>query len=614
MITAIEIENFKAFGERQRIELRPITLLFGPNSGGKSSISHALHLLREIMVNRNIDATVCQSAGSALDLGGFARYVHGRQASKAEVVLAVEIDVPRNGFSVSPYEGGAPDREDGLIPEGDIASVFTAVKKATLRLRIGGGERPRIQSFDVDINGERLAVVQSRARVPYSEITNINWTHPLFLDQEELAEYKEALERQRARQDEEEHQPIAGTGEEDEIALEEELSEVNAEMEREDNRQTEGEDDAGFDIEGEDEEGLSEDDAVPRLYDADQGETEYDERVLLEEPPGLLADLWHDAAGGSGMPSVIAVDSFENGIPEWRRPLKVHFPNPLPEGDQERFAAILSAAVLGPGLLAQRALADLRYIGPLRTVPSRAEQRTGVHLGLSRWASGLAAWEQLADGSDELVKEVSDWLESDERLDTGYRLEREYFKEVPDHFVGLLLDPENSDRLDDLKGLITALPRHTRIVLRDVRRNLLLQPQDVGVGLSQVVPVVAALVDDLAPLVLLEQPELHLHPRQQAALGDVVIRAIQHAVRRRVIIETHSEHLILRLLRRIRETAEADSSGTSETDLQPDEVAVVYIQSKGTNAVVSSIDISDEGDFKQPWPNGFFAERVKELL
>jgi len=55
MITAIEIENFKAFGNRQRIELKPITLLFGPNSAGKSTVIQALHFAYEVLVNRNLD-------------------------------------------------------------------------------------------------------------------------------------------------------------------------------------------------------------------------------------------------------------------------------------------------------------------------------------------------------------------------------------------------------------------------------------------------------------------------------------------------------------------------------------------------------------------------------
>lgn len=78
---------------------------------------------------------------------------------------------------------------------------------------------------------------------------------------------------------------------------------------------------------------------------------------------------------------------------------------------------------------------------------------------------------------------------------------------------------------------------------------------DVGFGISQVLPVITLLhyVPEGAT-VLLEQPEIHLHPLAQAALADVLIHAATHPRRRvQVIVESHSEHLLLRLQRRIAE-------------------------------------------------------------
>ena len=74
-IAAIELENFKGIGPRQRVELRPITLLFGPNSAGKSTVLQALHYAREILERHNVDPDVT-IAGGLLDLGGFATLVH----------------------------------------------------------------------------------------------------------------------------------------------------------------------------------------------------------------------------------------------------------------------------------------------------------------------------------------------------------------------------------------------------------------------------------------------------------------------------------------------------------------------------------------------------------
>src|SRR4051794_35442845 len=78
MITAITIENFKGIGERFRLELKPLTLLFGPNSAGKSTIIQALHYAREILERRNLDASKTSSGGPFVELGGFQNFVHKR--------------------------------------------------------------------------------------------------------------------------------------------------------------------------------------------------------------------------------------------------------------------------------------------------------------------------------------------------------------------------------------------------------------------------------------------------------------------------------------------------------------------------------------------------------
>src|SRR6516225_10681723 len=81
-LNRIEIANFKGIGERQTIELKPITLLFGPNSAGKSTILQALHYMREILERGNIDPDVT-IAGGLIDLGGFATLVHNHELDRA---------------------------------------------------------------------------------------------------------------------------------------------------------------------------------------------------------------------------------------------------------------------------------------------------------------------------------------------------------------------------------------------------------------------------------------------------------------------------------------------------------------------------------------------------
>ncbi len=93
MITSIEIENFKGIGERIKLDISPMTLLFGPNSAGKSSIIQALHYAREVILHGNLDAHETEIGGKYVDLGGFKNFVHG-QSLDNEVKIKLTAKVP----------------------------------------------------------------------------------------------------------------------------------------------------------------------------------------------------------------------------------------------------------------------------------------------------------------------------------------------------------------------------------------------------------------------------------------------------------------------------------------------------------------------------------------
>jgi hypothetical protein len=134
--------------------------------------------------------------------------------------------------------------------------------------------------------------------------------------------------------------------------------------------------------------------------------------------------------------------------------------------------------------------------------------------------------------------------------------------------------------------------------------------EDVGSGFSYLFPILVALWDGTWSII--EQPELHLHPAAQCDVADVFIAAknMGHAA----LIESHSENLILRILRRIRETTEGRVKERS-LRVTPDDVAVLYFdpQSDGTTKV-KQLRISRDGDFIDRWPAGFFEERSRELF
>ena len=124
---------------------------------------------------------------------------------------------------------------------------------------------------------------------------------------------------------------------------------------------------------------------------------------------------------------------------------------------------------------------------------------------------------------------------------------------------------------------------------------------DVGFGVSQVLPVVVLL--NYVPegsIVLLEQPEIHLHPAVQSALGDVIINAMQSR-NLQIIVESHSEHLLRRLQRRI---AEEKVSNTK--------MHLYFTKMQNGQSVANHLELNEYGYIKN-WPEDFFGDEFGEI-
>jgi predicted ATPase len=123
---------------------------------------------------------------------------------------------------------------------------------------------------------------------------------------------------------------------------------------------------------------------------------------------------------------------------------------------------------------------------------------------------------------------------------------------------------------------------------------------DVGFGLSQVLPVVTLLqyVPD-GSTVILEQPEIHLHPLAQAGLADVIIQAAT-ARKMQVIIESHSEHLLLRLQRRI-----------AEETISANDVKLYFCDAPRGKSTLTPLDLDLFGNINN-WPENFMGDAFSE--
>jgi hypothetical protein len=124
---------------------------------------------------------------------------------------------------------------------------------------------------------------------------------------------------------------------------------------------------------------------------------------------------------------------------------------------------------------------------------------------------------------------------------------------------------------------------------------------DVGFGVSQILPVITLCY--YAPegsTLLLEQPEIHLHPAVQAGLADVLVDAV-NTRGIQIILESHSEHLLRRLQRRVAEEA-----------LTPDQAALYFCYTEKGESHLTTLDLDLFGNIKN-WPKDFFGDELGEI-
>jgi predicted ATPase len=132
------------------------------------------------------------------------------------------------------------------------------------------------------------------------------------------------------------------------------------------------------------------------------------------------------------------------------------------------------------------------------------------------------------------------------------------------------------------------------------------------------VPVVVAALREQDGVLGIEQPELHVHPAIQVGLGNLFIRAVgsdpdQLFAGKSLIIEIHSEHIMLRLLRRIRERTDNELP-PGVMGLSANDLSVVYVESGLEGVRFRPLGVDKQGEFQDQWPQGFFEERAEELF
>jgi hypothetical protein len=553
---ALGLGNFKAFAETQNIPIRPITLIFGANSAGKSSVLHGFLLARHAVDTGQLDVSRTEIGGDSVDLGGFRQYLH-----RCDMSRRVEWTAELNA-------GALRGQARQLLDKTSTAKVTVSFG---VPLDDHGqplpNERPWLISYEVE-SAERVVVRLSR--------------------RPDGTMHVDRLERETL-------QPLING-----VILSNTTTvrvDPTTEM-------------AGLQ--------KAVEELIPTLRFGAQGFLPgrlLGEQYAAATPPQLMPIPKADR-----MPQLVAV-------------AKLFIPRAIEE------------LIVGVNESLRAQLKRICYLGPLRSFPPR-------HLAFSddrgrNWlAGGGYAWDTVRT-SETVRTAVNRWLSSDV-LSTRYQLRirtlgameameqpladaieglpieqvtkgeqpgvdsagHEYDGEQP----GFGVKNPQAEAQNILKMLQQRVgEKYDELVLLDLRSNTPVTHRDVGIGISQVLPVLVHAYADAAKIVAIEQPEIHLHPALQAELGDVFIESALGMRKNTFLIETHSEHLILRIMRRIRET-HLKTLPKGYTPITNKDVSVLYVEPDGARSIIREMPLNEIGELVKAWPGGFFEEGYRELF
>ncbi len=461
-LSAIRLQNFMAFEDTGWIELRPITLLFGRNSSGKSAIIRALLLLKQSLESRDANAPLIFS-GAFVDLGSYYNAVH-RHNLKRDISFGFRLSRPP--FEEPPPADSASEKEK--VAYAERVQAYEDSKAQWLR------PPPGLPIVDVDDSPLELhltfGLVGERSAPILKSLAIYGYRTP------DDGQPRPVLVFQMARRGDGSWKPKSD---------------------------------------------------VPLNYEATEGTG--DRRISVKRKQfsdGLWKKLAPEMSSGC-IPRRLWLPDAANFLqsdrpPDWQ----------VVDGALEFFWEHLTALLRG-----------MVYLPPLRDEPRR------YYRADHGWVREL---------TKEKLQEVNQWLRS-------AAINAEVVVET----------------LADKEGVAAVYLRESKAGDLALDTNL----RDVGSGVSQVLPViVGSLQAPRGGAIVVEQPELHLHPSAQAELADIFVSLAQSGSI--CILETHSVSVINRIRRRVAEKRLLDS-----------QFSAVFVQRADKSSACKIITIKQDGEY-----------------
>ncbi len=518
MLHSLELENFKAFGKRARIPFAPITLIFGENSAGKSTILHALYLLKQSLTNRDVGTLLLpRTENGIVDLGSFQEMLFDHDLERSLSIRVeniidndiVQLPYKENKIAVEFNFKRSSLKEEVILHQISIYAAKSSECIAKFRLSRNTLDKRDMFYFN-GVSPAKIAAAiciwltkEAKYWKPEFEACIENKEHILEKLKERLKNFQYSIQEFNNNNNKD-YWEYLHKDLNDEIVF---LS-------------------SDFDLET------------------------YIAKRHKEEANTVLGIEGFIPVGTACIPTLRERIGYE--------PLSTF-----------HIADLTTAACD----TLQRTLADIFPMRPFRRPPERwyiFGGNTPQHVG---YQGDLLP--DLLLHRPEMVDETNEWLK---RLEIDYELK---------------VKPIGTDSGDLFE-----------VKLRDTRRKepVSVALPDVGFGVSQLLPFIVQSLVSEKQIISIEQPEVHVHPKLQADLGDLLAAAIQNPRQNQFLIETHSEHLILRLQRLV-----------YNGEIKPEDVSVVYVSRGPEGAKAERLHLDEEGDFIHEWPNGFFLERLREL-
>ena len=566
MLREYRLTNFKAFGETVTIPIRPLTLIFGANSSGKSSIFQSLLLLKQTLEEAKPPNTSLLPKGSLVNLGTYRDFVH-RHETEREFEFGARFDL--EGTDKLPE-----------LAQKIIESV--SATKAGLTVQFSNDKNRPLRRIDLATGDHQQAIISYHPARLYMQSRRRPSERIATLEDErnDLIEHLVALPK--------ENETLEEVSEVSKQLLYNQKLLEEAERQREERgwEEVEIKPELQFWLDWWSctkryiREKLDDKDEV-YLYGSEEKE-EFFKKLESYQFEDAVRDLRNALRGST-------VD-YRNFLPEGHEMPSVGWPFQVPyfysEYPEDEYIDGLDISPFTRQICStfRRLLEDVVYLGPLRRHPERHYEFSGDttdYVGQSgEYLSSLLFEDQ------ELVEQINSDLE---RLGVKYQV-----------------------KLDKLQHEDKSPSNLFSLLLTDTRTKIDASLRDVGFGISQVLPIVVQNRLSEKKTLLIEQPEIHLHPAHQAELGDLFIRSAKERGNT-LLLETHSEHLLLRIMRRMRETSTGKLS-EGAIAVRPEDVMVLFVESDGSQSIVREMPLDERGELVKAWPGGFFEEGLREIF